>query len=156
MHWTAALGAGVMVFAHWLYILSAAVDMLHSTDDDENVHERGQAMMSKNSRDPSPDSNTIHSLNQRIVTRLSITGEVGTLSSSMTSTGNPRKRRNSHRQRRSSCSVSLAQDFIHQLEHEIITWGGGTIPEAEEFKNPDTEISQTQLTEESDVEQDLT
>ena len=43
LHWTAALGTGIFVFAHWLYLLAAGLDMLvdKTSIDADNVHQRG-------------------------------------------------------------------------------------------------------------------
>ena len=49
LHWTAALGAGVMIFAHWLFVAAAILDTLSESNNNENVHTRGQGAMTTTS-----------------------------------------------------------------------------------------------------------
>mmetsp|Transcript_20210 Transcript_20210/g.48202 ORF Transcript_20210/g.48202 Transcript_20210/m.48202 type:complete len:372 (+) Transcript_20210:1634-2749(+) len=49
IHWIAAVGSGCMVFAHWMYIIAASLELFDSGTPDEgktNVHVRGQSEMS--------------------------------------------------------------------------------------------------------------
>lgn len=54
-----ALGAGVMIFAHWLYLIAAGLDMFadEPTKEEDNVHKRGQnviaSSLTKASSNPS-------------------------------------------------------------------------------------------------------
>jgi hypothetical protein len=47
-----ALGAGVMLFAHWLYLIAAVLDMFaeEPSNEDDNVHERGQKMIASSGK----------------------------------------------------------------------------------------------------------
>lgn len=51
LHWTGALGAAVMVFAHWFYLAAAVLAMFSTVDEDEgsgeNAFTRGQEEMEK-------------------------------------------------------------------------------------------------------------
>lgn len=49
LHWSAALGSGVMVFSHWIYLVAGAIDLFNDDEDVEHfsrrLHARGNKVM---------------------------------------------------------------------------------------------------------------
>lgn len=76
LHWTAAMGAGVMLFAHWLYLIAAFLALfggIEGNEGDANVHTRGQEHMDEERRIASSHQRMQHrSNNNRRATYTSI------------------------------------------------------------------------------------
>jgi len=125
LHWTAALGAGVMLFAHWLYLIAAMLKMIDPVTDEGNVHTRGNLVMERRNKDTSTIGEIDHvsadgsKLNKREeysrVSRRSLVQSYMDLSQSVPLS----KRRYSTR--RSSGLSTLANTFVEQGLRELET-----------------------------------